>query len=284
MLRLLLFTRWLLWTFPGKDRHIGVGRLSPRAAETGPSKCRASWSLDCKFDVSSCTRYCYSQVLVVAPSNVAVDHLTEKIAAAGLKVVRVSARSREIVSTAVDHLCLHNMVTELANATHPELARLIRLKLDSAGQLNDSDERRHRHLHREAERQLLQAAEVICTTCTGAGDKRLEGFRFKQVLIDEATQAAEPECLIPIVMGAKQLILVGDHCQLGPVIMCKKAAAAGLSQSLFERLIMLGIRPIRLQVQYRMHPCLAAFPSNTFYEGSLQKCVRWRRLHSCLTA
>ena len=94
-----------------------------------------------------------------------------------------------------------------------------------------------------------------------------------QVLIDEATQATEPECLIPAVLGAKQLVLVGDHCQLGPVVMCKKAAKAGLGQSLFERMVMLAVRPIRLQVQYRMHPCLSEFPSNTFYEGTLQNGV-----------
>jgi regulator of nonsense transcripts 1 len=67
-----------------------------------------------------------------------------------------------------------------------------------------------------------------------------------------------------------QVILVGDHCQLGPVIMCKRAAAAGLSMSLFERLRLLGVKPTRLQVQYRMHPCLSEWPSNTFYEGTLQ--------------
>lgn len=76
-----------------------------------------------------------------------------------------------------------------------------------------------------------------------------------------------------IKLSFPQLILVGDHCQLGPVVMCKKAAKAGLSQSLFERLVVLGIRPIRLQVQYRMHPALSAFPSNIFYEGSLQNGV-----------
>ena len=121
------------------------------------------------------------------------------------------------------------------------------------------------------------------------------------MLVDEATQAMEPECLIPIVMGAKQLVMVGDHCQvrwawyhrcwcgwmedclgtndrarlsptshnnkslnttkhpnppqLGPVIVCKKAAKAGLTQSLFERLIMLGHRPHRLQVR----PSVARF-------------------------
>ncbi len=51
---------------------------------------------------------------------------------------------------------------------------------------------------------------------------------------------------------------------------CAQAASAGLGQSLFERLVLLGVKPIRLQVQYRMHPCLSEFPSNAFYEGSLQ--------------
>ena len=68
------------------------------------------------------------------------------------------------------------------------------------------------------------------------------------MLVDEATQAAEPEALIPLVLGAKQAVLVGDHCQLGPVIINKKAARAGLCQSLFERLVLLGIKPHRLQV------------------------------------
>ena len=118
-----------------------------------------------------------------------------------------------------------------------------------------------------------QHADVICCTCVGAGDPRLAKMQFRAVLIDESTQATEPECMIAVVLGCRQLVLVGDHCQLGPVVMCKKAARAGLSQSLFERLVVLGIRPIRLQVQYRMHPALSAFPSNIFYEGSLQNGV-----------
>jgi regulator of nonsense transcripts 1 len=107
----------------------------------------------------------------------------------------------------------------------------------------------------------------------GAGDARLKDFKFRAVVLDEATQAVEAEALIPIVHGARQLILIGDHRQLGPVVLDKKAAKAGLTQSLFERLINLGQRPIRLQVQYRMHPCLSEFPSNAFYEGSLQNGV-----------
>ena len=209
-------------------------------------------------------------VLVCAPSNVAVDQLTEKIHYTGLKVVRVSAKSREALESSVSFLTLHEQVAK--NEINAPLQKLIRMK-NELGELSFSDEKKYKSLLRKAEREILDAADVICCTCTGAGDPRLQRLTFKTVLVDEATQAAEPEVLIPIVLGAKQVILVGDHQQLGPVIMNKKAAKAGLTQSLFERLIILGTRPIRLQVQYRMHPCLSEFPSNMFYEGSLQNGV-----------
>lgn len=114
---------------------------------------------------------------------------------------------------------------------------------------------------------------MVCATCVGCGDPRLANLKFRTVLIDEATQATEPECMIPLVLGCKQAVLVGDHQQLPPVIMNKKAARAGLSQSLFERLVVLGMAPIRLAVQYRMHPSMSEFPSNMFYEGMLQNGV-----------
>jgi len=66
------------------------------------------------------------------------------------------------------------------------------------------------------------------------------------------------------------VVLVGDHQQLGPVVVSKEAGKAGLTQSLFERLVMLGHRPMRLTTQYRMHPVLSEWPSNTFYEGTLR--------------
>ncbi|KAJ9152585.1 hypothetical protein P3X46_026140 [Hevea brasiliensis] len=212
------------------------------------------------------------QVLVCAPSNVAVDQLAEKISATGLKVVRLCAKSREAVSSPVEHLTLHYQVRHLDTSEKSELHKLQQLK-DEQGELSSSDEKKYKALKRATEREISQSADVICCTCVGAGDPRLANFRFRQVLIDESTQATEPECLIPLVLGAKQVVLVGDHCQLGPVIMCKKAARAGLAQSLFERLVLLGVKPIRLQVQYRMHPSLSEFPSNNFYEGTLQNGV-----------
>ncbi|CAF4463145.1 unnamed protein product [Rotaria socialis] len=211
------------------------------------------------------------QVLVCAPSNIAVDQLTEKIHKTGLKVVRLCAKSREALDSPVSFLALHNQIRNLES--EPELKKLQQLK-DETGELSSADEKRYRTLKRKCESDLLRNADVICCTCVGSGDPRLShGYQFRSILIDESTQATEPECMVPVVLGARQLILVGDHCQLGPVVMSKKAAKAGLSQSLFERLVVLGIRPIRLQVQYRMHPALSAFPSNIFYEGSLQNGV-----------
>lgn len=210
------------------------------------------------------------QVLVCAPSNVAVDQLTEKIHLTGLKVVRVQAKSREAIDSSVQYLTLHQQVAN--NDTHPDLQKLIQLKAEQ-GELSSTDERRYKSLTRLCEREILTAADVILCTCVGAGDPRLAKMKFRTVLIDEATQATEPECMIPLTLGVKQVVMVGDHQQLGPTIMNKKAARAGLTQSMFERLVLLGNRPIRLQVQYRMHPCLSEFPSNMFYEGSLQNGV-----------
>ncbi|XP_040574732.1 regulator of nonsense transcripts 1 [Lepeophtheirus salmonis] len=207
-------------------------------------------------------------VLVCAPSNTAVDQLTEKIHRTGLKCVRLCAKTREAIDSPVAHLALHNQIRNIDS----DFRKLQQLK-DETGELSKADEIRYRMLRKSSERNILKVADVICCTCIAAGDLRINHMRFASILIDESMQATEPECMVPVVLGANQLILVGDHCQLGPVVMCKKASLGGLSQSLFERLVMLGIRPFRLEVQYRMHPELSKFPSNFFYEGSLQNGV-----------
>lgn len=209
------------------------------------------------------------RILVCAPSNVAVDHLASKLDQLGLKVIRLTAKSREDVESSVQHLSLSNLVVKEAKS---KLKKLIQLR-NELGELSAEDSKTYFGLLRKKERHLLKTADVVCCTCVGAGDKRLADVNFRTVLIDESTQASEPECLIPIVHGAKQVILVGDHQQLGPVILDKKAGDAGLKQSLFERLVVLGHIPIRLEVQYRMNPCLSEFSSNMFYEGSLQNGV-----------
>lgn len=143
---------------------------------------------------------------------------------------------------------------------------------------------------RKFESEILAAADVVCVTCIGAGDKRLKRFNFPivrshlflrlcmvfrllscknclmysknrnlrkmQVLVDESTQATEPECLLPMTLGAQQVVLVGDHCQLGPVVMNKQAERCGLSQSLVERMILCGVRPVQLQVRVYLPQCI----------------------------
>ena len=211
-----------------------------------------------------------NQVLVCAPSNVAVDQLCERIHRTGLKVVRLTAKSREDVESSVSFLSLHEQVRMAEH--NSELVKLSQLKND-VGELSSQDEKKFKQLTKAAEREILANADVVCCTCVGAGDPRLAKMKFRNVLIDESTQSAEPECMIPLVLGCKQVVLVGDHRQLGPVIMNKKAAKAGLNQSLFERLVNNGRHPAMLNTQYRMHPCLSEFPSNMFYGGHLQNGV-----------
>ncbi|MED5267952.1 MAG: DEAD/DEAH box helicase family protein, partial [Candidatus Thermoplasmatota archaeon] len=85
-----------------------------------------------------------------------------------------------------------------------------------------------------------------------------------------ATQATEPAALVPIVKGARQVVLVGDHRQLPPTVISRRAENGGLSRSLFERLVDMGIKPLLLNTQYRMHPSISEFPNSQFYGGMLE--------------
>ena len=115
----------------------------------------------------------------------------------------------------------------------------------------------------------MGSAQVICCTFITSFDSRLDLFKYKYVLIDEANQSTEPECILPLLRGAKQVVLVGDHMQLGPITKCRSAASAGLNRSLFIRLVHMGINPYILSTQYRMHPAIREFPISFFYENML---------------
>jgi predicted DNA helicase len=117
----------------------------------------------------------------------------------------------------------------------------------------------------------LANANVVCTTNATAGSELLSGWMFDAVILDEATQATEPSCIIPMIRG-KKYILAGDHKQLPPTVLSQEALEGGLGKSLFERL--LEVYPVEevsslLSVQYRMNETLMRFPSRYFYGGRI---------------
>ncbi len=118
-------------------------------------------------------------------------------------------------------------------------------------------------------REIISGAQIICSTCSGAGSEFLEKEEFDLAVIDEATQATEPSTLIPLIK-ARRAVLAGDHRQLPPTVLSREAEKRGLGISLFERMI--GLHPSAsalLDTQYRMHPEIMEFPARVFYDGRL---------------
>nr|MDW8081930.1 IGHMBP2 family helicase [Candidatus Calescibacterium sp.] len=127
---------------------------------------------------------------------------------------------------------------------------------------------RARTLESAAISQVLEEAEVVVTTNIGAGSDFLQGRVFDVVVIDEGSQATEPSALVALVRG-KKLVMSGDHQQLPPTVLSLEAQPI-LSQTLFERLIRTYPQSVAfLNIQYRMHEDIMAFPNEAFYEGRL---------------
>ncbi|XP_045158491.2 LOW QUALITY PROTEIN: helicase with zinc finger domain 2-like [Mercenaria mercenaria] len=122
---------------------------------------------------------------------------------------------------------------------------------------------------------------ILCTTAVGSNTNVINRNIVQQIIIDEAGMCSEPQCLAPIIASeAKQVVLIGDHKQLRPTVICKEAASLGLDKSLFERYAETkcarNVQITMLQEQYRMNPQLCRFPSEQFYNGLLvTKTGRW---------
>ena len=218
-------------------------------------------------------------ILAVADSNVAVDNLLEGLLGLGVSAVRlgqpVKVRESLRESTVDAQMESHPLRRDLEE--HLELNEKLARRI--SGMKGKEKGLAHRDLNRgwkevrRIERQMrddiLDRAQVLCCTCIGVGHQLLDGRRFSRVLLDEATQATEPASLVPLVRGARQIVLVGDHRQLPPTVISRRAENGGLRRSLFERLVAMGIEPMLLDTQYRMHPAISDFPNRTFYEGRL---------------
>ena len=148
--------------------------------------------------------------------------------------------------------------------------------------------------YRERERKcvdnLVAGSKVVLTTLHGAGGFQLRHEEFDVVIIDEASQALEAQCWVPL-MSAKKVVLAGDHLQLPPTIKSpndkvqkdqtkaakkvsgdtKPARGLTLETTLFDRLLALHGPSIKrmLTTQYRMHEKIMSFPSDELYESKL---------------
>ena len=204
-----------------------------------------------------------STVLVCAQSNIAVDNLMKVILKKkGINVVRINSQVKEREK---DNPFWYLSLDYLIGKRCPKLKNFYRqIKFMDKQDLDDMF-----RLKRKIEQQIMNKADVVCCTSSGAGDHRVKRHKFLSCLVDECGQGNEADTLIPISRTYGRVVLVGDHKQLGPVIHCEDAKKAGMELSMFDRLIKIGI-PIRMfNKQYRMHPAISQFPNKTFYDGKL---------------
>lgn len=225
-------------------------------------------------------------ILVTAPSNAAVDLLTEKIAQTGLNVIRIGNLSRiddSIINHTLEHLISsHPRFKEVKNARKDaqEFRKVARQYKRNFGR----EERQQRKLLLQEAKgaaqhgidtenyiieNLLEKADVITTTLVGSNHYYLENQEFKTIIIDESAQALEPATWIPI-LKAEKIVLAGDPHQLPPTVKSNQAAQQGLSVSLMEH----GIQHLEnvslLNTQYRMNKLIMNFSNQQFYNNQLQ--------------
>ncbi|XP_020690843.2 DNA-binding protein SMUBP-2 isoform X3 [Dendrobium catenatum] len=223
------------------------------------------------------------RVLVTSPTNAAVDNMVERLSNLELNIVRVGNPAR--ISASVASKSLGQIVNDKLAVFKKEFERRksdlrkdLRhcLKNDSlaAGirQLLKQLGKTLKRKERDTIKEVLSRSQVVLSTNTGCGDpliRRLDSFDL--VVIDEAGQAIEPSCWIPILQG-KRCILAGDQCQLAPVVLSKSAMDGGLGISLLERASALhdGVLVTKLTVQYRMHEAICSWASKEMYGGTLE--------------
>ena len=235
-------------------------------------------------------------LLVTAPSNTAVDLLTERIAATGLSVTRIGNISR------VDEQVIRHTL-ELKLSEHPENKNIKKIKIQAAQarrkaqqykrRFGYEEKQERRQLFQEAKElsqwanqledriidQILDSSNVITATLVGAAHKLLANRKFKTVIIDEAAQALEPATWIPILKSSR-VVLAGDPYQLPPTVKSAKAQKGGFSQTLIEKLLASFSTANLLNVQYRMHEQIMGFSNQQFYNNQLQaaETVRYHTL------
>jgi DNA polymerase alpha-associated DNA helicase A len=229
------------------------------------------------------------RLLVCGPSNISVDNIVERLAPHKVPIVRLGHPAR-LLPSVLDHSL--DVLTQTSDAA--AIVRDVRREMDqkqaSIRKTRSGRERREiyqdlRELRREFRARekkcvetLVRGSAVVLATLHGAGGFHLRSERFDVVIIDEASQALEAQCWVPL-LSAKKVVLAGDHLQLPPTIKSSNskdkptagAIGATLETTLFDRLLRLHGPSIKrmLTVQYRMHSAIASFPAAELYESRL---------------
>jgi ATP-dependent RNA/DNA helicase IGHMBP2 len=226
------------------------------------------------------------QVLVCSSSNTAVDLMTEKLHQEKISVLRLGNPAR--ISEDVLMNTLDSKVA--ANPSYKDLKTYRKTAEEyfrMAGKYKRTfgrEEREQRQLFYKEARKILGDARILedyitheqfnsaqviaCTPVVSAG-RLMRDKRFTTLFIDEAAQALEPMCWIPI-SRSDRVIFAGDHFQLPPTVKSKKAEAGGLKETLFERCMEIENVSVMLTTQYRMHEHIMNFSNKQFYGGNLQ--------------
>lgn len=217
-----------------------------------------------------------SQVLVCAQSNMAVDWISEKLVDRGIPVLRLGNPTR------VNDKML-GFTYERRFEAHPDYDTLWSIR-KAIRELRSHRKKGSENYHQKMERLKSRAAEieirinaelfgearVIACTLVGSAHRLLEGMKFGTVFIDEAAQALEAACWIPM-RRASRVVLAGDHCQLPPTIKSIAAMRAGLGKTLMERIVENKPEVVTLlKIQYRMNDAIMRFSSNWFYHGQVE--------------
>ena len=217
-----------------------------------------------------------SQVLVCAQSNMAVDWISEKLVDRGINVLRIGNPTR------VNDKML-SFTYERRFEAHPDYDTLWSIR-KAIRELRSNRKRGSEAFHQKMDRlksrateleirinaDLFREARVIASTLVGADNRLLHGIKFTSLFIDEAAQALEAACWIPI-RRASRVIFAGDHCQLPPTVKSIAALKAGLGKTLMERIAENKPEVVTLlQVQYRMNEQIMRFSSDWFYGGKVE--------------
>ena len=227
-----------------------------------------------------------NQVLVCAQSNMAVDWISEKLVDRGINVLRIGNPTR------VNDKML-SFTYERRFEGHPDYPHLWAIRKairELRGHRKRGDEKFHQKLESLKSRateieirinnELFAEARVIACTLVGSANRLLDGQKFGTLFIDEAAQALEAACWIPM-RRVSRVVLAGDHCQLPPTVKSIAAMKAGLGKTLMERIVENHPEAVTLlRIQYRMNDDIMRFSSNYFYGGQVESApeVKYRSI------